>query len=810
MTSRHSSLLCALVLLLGAGCVKPDEALRVTVRTDPAHADTCYEVELLDEKLTSLVSAKVPRLEGQDTYRVVVLRQNMPSTVKVRAAAWLGPGCEPPLRANGVSSVADFTFEPRKVGDVELDLRGGDTDLDGFAARAAGGLDCDDADETISPAAHEVCAGTFDHDCDGLSSCSDDDCAGQPCAGLPTQLVFTHVPTGVHPGECAGPLDLEVHDATNVLTSPLGDGPLELIGPVTFYAGPSCQGAALTQVTLTPTAGFSFRAMAVGSVTLGARAPGLGAASALLEVLPNPPFALAMGTLPLRSLAGGCSLELEVHLVDDGGVPAAPQGPLSLALSHDASGPFGFYVDPTCMTPASALTVNDAGSASFHFSGQKAGGFSFVVTEPTLGRVEQAALIDPASVDAVQLTLLDAGVVTVGDCAGPFVVTAQDRFGNAVTVGAVDLTVPDGGELFTSSACATPGPSWNFGARFPDEGTWPVSVTLGGKQASTNVLVRAPGPTGSTWRWPLLVNTGARAPFNGYAGYTLTATFDSRDDVDAGRLAANFGNLRVFFRSDGGWSELDRVVEAPNTVATRVRFRAQTDVANNAVDPRYAFFAGAFDGGVALADPNRVWLFFDDFEGGTPLTAKWTLRDGAWALATDRATSTSGTALKYPPESTGDRFISVPGLNEADVLFEASWNFSGTGSLDFAQCVRLQPMTPTQYETDLEGNTGWNLAVQNGASWTELVTNQSSTQNNTWTRISLASSAGELRVFKNGAQMTPGSGVYTAASPQLDAGTVGFRKHNLGGNSLWVDDVTVRRYTEPEPGVVVGAPFRTP
>ena len=44
-----------------------------------------------------------------------------------------------------------------------------DTDGDGFEDEACGGLDCDDADDAVHPAAQEVCANTVDDDCDGVT-----------------------------------------------------------------------------------------------------------------------------------------------------------------------------------------------------------------------------------------------------------------------------------------------------------------------------------------------------------------------------------------------------------------------------------------------------------------------------------------------------------------------------------------------------------------------------------------------------------------------------------------------------------------
>ena len=42
-----------------------------------------------------------------------------------------------------------------------------DADGDGFISAALGGLDCDDGDDTTSPAEGETCDG-LDNDCDGL------------------------------------------------------------------------------------------------------------------------------------------------------------------------------------------------------------------------------------------------------------------------------------------------------------------------------------------------------------------------------------------------------------------------------------------------------------------------------------------------------------------------------------------------------------------------------------------------------------------------------------------------------------------
>ena len=160
-------------------------------------------------------------------------------------------------------------------------------------------------------------------------------------------------------------------------------------------------------------------------------------------------------------------------------------------------------------------------------------------------------------------------------------------------------------------------------------------------------------------------------------------------------------------------------------------------------------------------------------------------------------------------EGNNDRLIEAsPALNESDVMVEAWWNTSNVGTADFSQLVRLQPGVVTAYETNLE-TTGWDIAWDNAGGWTELVANRGPATVDTWVRIGLSISGRDARVWQNRVQLVPQTGTYQVALPGLAAGNVGFRKHNLAG-SMWIDDVTVRRYTEPEPAVSVGAAQRVP
>ncbi|MDQ7008363.1 MAG: putative metal-binding motif-containing protein [Acidobacteriota bacterium] len=57
-------------------------------------------------------------------------------------------------------------------------------DLDNDQADACFGLDCDDTDPAVNPAAAEICRGQVDDDCDGAVDCDDDDCPAGPGPGV--------------------------------------------------------------------------------------------------------------------------------------------------------------------------------------------------------------------------------------------------------------------------------------------------------------------------------------------------------------------------------------------------------------------------------------------------------------------------------------------------------------------------------------------------------------------------------------------------------------------------------------------------
>lgn len=514
--------------------------------------------------------------------------------------------------------------------------------------------------------------------------------------------------------------------------------------------------------------------------------------------------------------AGACLAAVALEVQDPRGVPTPLLDAGVVTFTADALAGVRLFSDAACQVAATGLAL-EAGAlgGTVALTGTRAG---VTQVQAALGGLDPATLsvtITPGPAASLAFVSPPVTVVAPG-CSAPLQLEARDGFGNATALpGDAGVTAP-GLQLFTDSACSAP-----LGAAAPmpgtlyvsgdDEGTFTVTVQAGGASASQEVEVRRPLPAGATWRWPLVVSTGPLAPTGGYQGYTLTASFDLAGAADAGQAQASGGDLRVVFWVDGGWQEVDREVVDATTTAARVRFASQTALASNASDRRYSLVAGPMDGGAPLAALERVYLFADDFEGSTDGGLPgWTVVDGLWRRSTARARS-GGAALHYPSASAGTRTIVVaPPVAEADVLFEVWWNVDDTSRADLAQFLRRQPGAETHYETNLENAAGWDLAWLHNGSWDEREANQSPPTADTWTRIGFSMVGQQARVWRDGVIVLSSTATTGYDTLNLGAGTVGLRKWDVGGAGVWFDDVTLRRYTEPEPTVTVGAPVSGP
>jgi hypothetical protein len=318
-------------------------------------------------------------------------------------------------------------------------------------------------------------------------------------------------------------------------------------------------------------------------------------------------------------------------------------------------------------------------------------------------------------------------------------------------------------------------------------------------------------PNAYPYRAPLTVTAGSAAV---PSGYSVPVTINHASLVGAGKSQASGDDLRVFYWTGASWVQLDRVLDsgsAWNSTTTKIWFKTQAAIAASGTDSNYYLYYGNPTAASPPANKANVFLFADDFEGGT--LSKWTILSGSWQVATDQ--KHGGTySLKYPTESgTSDKSIFAnPALNIDNIYLDTWWRFSvldpANARPDMAQVFRADGTGSNDYEANLEGQSstreGWDIAKTVGGTWSWLNTDTVSTAAaNTWTRIGTAIYGTGMRVFKDGTQINPTSGSFNVGS-ELASGTIGFHKWNMSSGAWWIDDVIARRYVDPEPTAAPG------
>lgn len=109
------------------------------------------------------------------------------------------------------------------------------------------------------------------------------------------------------------------------------------------------------------------------------------------------------------------------------------------------------------------------------------------------------------------------------------------------------------------------------------------------------------------------------------SGLTIRIPLDAlADAVASGKVRRDYADLHVF----GPAGELHRVVDSAPTFASDAAWIALAGrVAPGATDTSYSLVYGAATGGAPLADGQRVFRLFDDFESAT-LGSVWLTNDG--------------------------------------------------------------------------------------------------------------------------------------------------------------------------------------
>ncbi len=286
------------------------------------------------------------------------------------------------------------------------------------------------------------------------------------------------------------------------------------------------------------------------------------------------------------------------------------------------------------------------------------------------------------------------------------------------------------------------------------------------------------------------------------SGYSVKIVLDHRSLVNEGKSLASGDDLRIIYFNGTTNLELDRVNETSfNSPATEIWFKTQASIPPSSSDSNYFLYYGNPSASDPAQNKENVYLFFDDFESGN--LNKWTVQiDEVWSVASDKSYSGDRSLKIKNNINDTHKWITANGINESNLYFESYWRMKKSAKLDIAQGVRCSSSLPiNQYETNLEGSDGWDIAKLIDGNWTEITENTGTPVNNRWIKITTIIFGTKMKVLKDDSVLID----WTDVGEELNSGTIGFRAWKARrGARWWIDDVKVRKYIDPEPSLALG------
>jgi hypothetical protein len=303
-------------------------------------------------------------------------------------------------------------------------------------------------------------------------------------------LAFVTPPRTVAAGGCSAEVTVRAQDAFG---NPVVGAAPRIVALVAapgagfaFYSDSSC-GTPVTSATIAAAASqatFWLRGTVATGVTVTASSAGLASASQGETIVAAPAASLAFSSAPQSVMAGTCSAAASLELRDAWGNVATAGAAVAVSLAATPGAGFGFYADPSCTVPVSAVAIAAGLSgADFWFDSTAAASVTVDATAAGLGGASQLETITPAVADRLVFAT-SPQTVGAGACSAVATVQARDPLGNvsaltSATTVALSAAPSTGFAFFSDAGCTSPISS--------------ATIAAGGSQASFHFLGNATG-----------------------------------------------------------------------------------------------------------------------------------------------------------------------------------------------------------------------------------------------------------------------------------------------------------------------------
>jgi hypothetical protein len=305
---------------------------------------------------------------------------------------------------------------------------------------------------------------------------------------------------------------------------------------------------------------------------------------------------------------------------------------------------------------------------------------------------------------------------------------------------------------------------------------------------------------------------------NNLTDYQILVTLNTASLISQGKMRSDCADIR-FTDSDGN-TLLNYWIEGPiNSSNTRIWVKVP-NIPANSIKKIYLYY-GNPDAN-SLSNGDATFIFFDDFEGVTLDTRKWTVLGSSGATV-----SISGSIFTITISSTSGGYYQIRSNNAIPfgIIIEARVNAGGTSGVRGLMPAYSTGTGVIRYDTGVsygsyyagaylsngaDNYSGWSFGVRtaDGSSTLATKSNFYSSGFNVWlkNRLIVTQSYQQAFIYDDNRNLLASS---SSSTNTLPSGTyyvdLGNMWYSAGGTySFRYDWVIVRKYTSPEPTVTVG------
>ncbi len=309
---------------------------------------------------------------------------------------------------------------------------------------------------------------------------------------------------------------------------------------------------------------------------------------------------------------------------------------------------------------------------------------------------------------------------------------------------------------------------------------------------------------------------GAAVPVD----YAVSHTFDHAALVSAGKSLTNGDDIRIVYNDGAGGTDLDRWLDPDsswNSSTTRIWYKLQAAISSAGSDGNYYMYYGDPSATNPLADPTKIFFFYDGYESGT--FSAW---GGVSAAAGD--TNTVVTSTVHTGTYAAEAVVDPSGSSYARV----ENNFTGQSGFHSTVWVYIPTTYPAEDDiTVLQFYTGgWtqkvaSLAIRAPLSdmrpllgvWTESPVNwqfgSPALTTGAWHRLEqkviVDPTNGRVEVWQDGVKSVDLSNVNTGTG-NIDhtLENIFWKSATTNSHTLYFDNSFDRVWVDPEPTVTLG------